>query len=121
MKFCFYSQAFTPLSFACAPQLLAPTNGKKVHLLHVMRKSVTPKLAAAQVDPSTTPTSAGQSSSTIGVPILPPDLTNVPLLSDVGLEGSGGRRRAASHSLGRVSSRPWTAAARPRTGGSVYS
>ncbi|KZW00548.1 hypothetical protein EXIGLDRAFT_144639 [Exidia glandulosa HHB12029] len=118
----FFLQSFTPLSFACAPQLLIPANGKKVHLFHVMRKSVTPKLAAAKVDPSTSPSSstAGHSSSTIGVPILPPDLTNVPLLDDIGPEGLGGRRRAASHSLGRTTSRPWGSSTRPSTGGTVH-
>lgn len=53
------TQTLTPLTFSCAPELLIPEQGKKVKLLHVMKKSMTPKISALKMDPplvSGTPT-----------------------------------------------------------------
>ncbi|EJD54442.1 hypothetical protein AURDEDRAFT_110090 [Auricularia subglabra TFB-10046 SS5] len=111
-------KSFTPLGFCCTPELLMPAHGKKVHLLHVMRKSVTPKLSAAKIAHSA---SNSVSSPVSSNPTPPPELATVPLLSDT---ASLGRRRAASHSFGRSTAsqtqRPWTAnttVTRPSTSG----
>ncbi len=42
-------KTLTPLSFSCSPGLLHPTHGKKIRLMQVMKKSLTPKLASAKV------------------------------------------------------------------------
>jgi hypothetical protein len=35
-----------PLTFTCSPQLIHPSQGKKIKLIHIVRKSVIPKLVA---------------------------------------------------------------------------
>ncbi|KAG6814142.1 hypothetical protein H0H92_002137 [Tricholoma furcatifolium] len=49
----------TPLSFSCSPLLLHPLQGKRVRLVHVMKKSVIPKLVAQKMEP---PNLSGSSS-----------------------------------------------------------
>ncbi|OJT08496.1 hypothetical protein TRAPUB_679 [Trametes pubescens] len=39
-------KALAPLSFACAPGLLHAGHGKRVRLMHVLKKNITPKLSA---------------------------------------------------------------------------
>lgn len=39
-------KALTPLSFACAPGLLHAGHGKRVRLMHVLKKNIAPKLSA---------------------------------------------------------------------------
>ncbi|KAH0591063.1 hypothetical protein H2248_001170 [Termitomyces sp. 'cryptogamus'] len=41
----------TPLSFSCSPLLLHPLQGKRVRLMHVVKKSVIPKLVAEKMEP----------------------------------------------------------------------
>ncbi|KAG6889995.1 hypothetical protein C0995_012955 [Termitomyces sp. Mi166 len=41
----------TPLSFSCSPLLLHPLQGKRVRLMHIMKKSVIPKLVAEKMEP----------------------------------------------------------------------
>jgi hypothetical protein len=41
---------FTPLGFVCSPTLLNPECGKKIGLLQVIKKSVSPKISASKVD-----------------------------------------------------------------------
>ncbi|KAF9518502.1 hypothetical protein BS47DRAFT_1338187 [Hydnum rufescens UP504] len=41
---------FTPLCFMCSPKLLNPECGKKIGLLQVVKKSVSPKISASKVD-----------------------------------------------------------------------
>ncbi|KAG6837657.1 hypothetical protein H0H93_004933 [Arthromyces matolae] len=41
----------TPLSFSCSPILLHPLQGKQVRLMHIMRKTVIPKLGAEKMEP----------------------------------------------------------------------
>ena len=42
----------TPLSLSCSPALLNPRQGKKVNLLHIVKKSVTAKLTAEKLEAS---------------------------------------------------------------------
>ncbi|KAG6817956.1 hypothetical protein H0H87_012424 [Tephrocybe sp. NHM501043] len=44
-------KVLTPLSFSCSPMLLHPLQGKRVRLMHVMKKSVIPKLVAEKMEP----------------------------------------------------------------------
>jgi len=41
----------TPLTFSCSPFLLHPLQGRKVGFMHLMKKSVVPKLAAEKLQP----------------------------------------------------------------------
>ncbi|KAK1233674.1 mitochondrial thioredoxin [Marasmius sp. AFHP31] len=42
---------FTPLAFCCSPLLLHPLQGKKIRLMHVVKKSVVMKLVAEKMEP----------------------------------------------------------------------
>ncbi|KAK2466932.1 hypothetical protein APHAL10511_001190 [Amanita phalloides] len=42
----------TPVSFSCSPALLHPSRGRRVNLLHIMRKSVTTKVMAEKLEMS---------------------------------------------------------------------
>lgn len=55
-------KALTPLSFACAPGLLHAGHGKRVRLMHVLRKNIAPKLSAKRA--------AGDDSALQGLPEL---------------------------------------------------
>jgi hypothetical protein len=44
-------KTLTPLTFACSPDLLNSIQGKKIGLMHVVRKSVIPNLAAEKMEP----------------------------------------------------------------------
>ncbi|KDQ15713.1 hypothetical protein BOTBODRAFT_173788 [Botryobasidium botryosum FD-172 SS1] len=75
-------KAFTPLAFVCSPELLLAQHGKKVKLLQVMRKGITPKLSSSKLRPGT-PSSlcsssespvAGMSTSSVVVPQEPHDV-----------------------------------------------
>jgi hypothetical protein len=46
---------FTPLSFSCSPGLLQPTQARKIRVVHVVMKSVTPKLTAIKMGPPVPP------------------------------------------------------------------
>ena len=48
-------KTLTPLSFSCSPGLLQPTQAKKIRVVHVMKKSVTPKLTAIKIEPPVKP------------------------------------------------------------------
>ncbi|KAI0001877.1 hypothetical protein BJV77DRAFT_970066 [Russula vinacea] len=48
-------KTFTPLSFSCSPALLLPTQGKKIRVMHVVKKSVTAKLTAMKIEPPRPP------------------------------------------------------------------
>ncbi|RDB29616.1 hypothetical protein Hypma_015833 [Hypsizygus marmoreus] len=41
----------TPLSFACSPLVLHPLQGKRIRLMHVMKKSVAPNLTSEKMEP----------------------------------------------------------------------
>jgi len=57
-------KVLTPLSFSCSPLLLHPLQGKRIRLIHVMKKAVAPKLVAEKMEPpdlpSTTDGNSGQ-------------------------------------------------------------
>ncbi|KAF8078927.1 hypothetical protein FPV67DRAFT_1466870 [Lyophyllum atratum] len=44
-------KTLTPLSFSCSPLLLHPLQGKRIRLMHVVKKSVIAKLAAEKMEP----------------------------------------------------------------------
>jgi hypothetical protein len=48
---------FTPLTFSCSPLLLHSLQGKKVRLMHVVKKSVTAKILAEKLEPPKPPIS----------------------------------------------------------------
>jgi hypothetical protein len=48
-------KTFTPLCFSCSPALLLPTQGKKIRVMHVVKKSVAAKLTATKVEPPRPP------------------------------------------------------------------
>jgi hypothetical protein len=48
-------KTFTPLSFSCSPALLLPTQGKKIRVVHVVKKSVAAKLTAMKIEPPRPP------------------------------------------------------------------
>ncbi|CAE6526389.1 unnamed protein product [Rhizoctonia solani] len=48
-------KTLTPLLFTCAPELLIPEQGKKVRLLHVMKKSITPRIHSSKMEPPMVP------------------------------------------------------------------
>ncbi|QRV94970.1 hypothetical protein RhiJN_22988 [Ceratobasidium sp. AG-Ba] len=54
-------KTLVPLSFSCSPELLIPEQGKKVGLLRVMKKSVTPKISSAKMDPVLLPSASTSS------------------------------------------------------------
>ncbi|KAJ8523343.1 hypothetical protein ONZ45_g207 [Pleurotus djamor] len=43
-------KTLTPLTFSCSPLLLHPNQGKKVKLMHLVRKTVAPKLVAERLE-----------------------------------------------------------------------
>ncbi|KAF9074853.1 hypothetical protein BDP27DRAFT_1316078 [Rhodocollybia butyracea] len=56
-------KTFTPLTFSCSPMLLHPLQGKKIRLMHVMKKSVVTKLVAEKMElPKATPSRPSQPS-----------------------------------------------------------
>ena len=52
-------KTFTPLSFSCSPALLLHTQGKKIRVMHVVKKSVAAKLTATKVEPPRPPSYLG--------------------------------------------------------------
>lgn len=52
-------KTFTPLCFSCSPALLLPTQGKKIRVMHVVKKSVAAKLTATKVEPPRPPSDLG--------------------------------------------------------------
>ncbi|KAG2155541.1 hypothetical protein DEU56DRAFT_976126 [Suillus clintonianus] len=50
----------TPLTFSCSPFLLHPMQGKKVGFVHLVKKSVVPKLSAEKLEPPERPKNVGQ-------------------------------------------------------------
>ncbi|KAG8959005.1 hypothetical protein FRC03_008549 [Tulasnella sp. 419] len=50
-----------PLSFCCSPSLFDPERAMKVKLLHVVRKSVTPKISSSRIKPPRVPVSPTKS------------------------------------------------------------
>ncbi len=59
-------KTFIPLSFSCSPALLLPTQGKKIRVIQVVKKSVAGKLTATKVEPPRPP------SPYLGVPRATP-------------------------------------------------
>ncbi|KAB5593200.1 hypothetical protein CTheo_3363 [Ceratobasidium theobromae] len=55
-------KTLTPLSFSCAPELLIPEQGKKVTLLHVMKKSVVPRIQPKVDSHGSEPSTPGHAS-----------------------------------------------------------
>ncbi|KAI0756563.1 hypothetical protein C8Q80DRAFT_42231 [Daedaleopsis nitida] len=43
-------KTLTPLSFSCSPGLLHHSHGKRIRLMYVLMKNITPKLSAARMD-----------------------------------------------------------------------
>jgi len=52
-------KTFTPLTFSCSPALLLRTQGKKIRVMHVVKKSVAAKLTATKVEPPRPPSYLG--------------------------------------------------------------
>jgi hypothetical protein len=48
-------KTLTPLSFSCSPALLLPAQGKKIRVVHVVKKSVAAKLTAVKIEPPRPP------------------------------------------------------------------
>lgn len=48
-------KTLTPLSFSCSPGLLQPAQARKIRVVHVVKKSVTPKLTAIKMVPPVPP------------------------------------------------------------------
>lgn len=48
-------KTFTPLSFSCSPGLLQPAQARKIRVVQVVKKSVTPKLTAIKMGPPVPP------------------------------------------------------------------
>jgi len=46
-------KTLTPLTFSCSPVLLHPLQGKKIRLIHIVKKSVATKLIAEKMEPPT--------------------------------------------------------------------
>ncbi|KAJ3775179.1 hypothetical protein FB446DRAFT_684992 [Lentinula raphanica] len=64
-------KTFTPLTFSCSPLLLHPLQGKKIRLMHVMKKNVVTKLVAEKMElPKTT--SCRSPPPSLPVPNSPP-------------------------------------------------
>ncbi|CUA67383.1 hypothetical protein RSOLAG22IIIB_03023 [Rhizoctonia solani] len=49
-------KTITPLLFTCAPELLIPEQGRKVKLLHVLKKGMIPKIHSSKMEPPLVPT-----------------------------------------------------------------
>lgn len=58
-------KTLTPLTFSCSPLLLDPSQGKKIRLMHIVRKSVVAKLVAEKVEPTPSRRVSAPSSPTI--------------------------------------------------------
>jgi hypothetical protein len=58
-------KTLTPLSFSCSPALLLPTRGKKIRVMHVVKKSVTAKLTAMKIEPPRPPSPSLVSGATL--------------------------------------------------------
>lgn len=61
-----------PLTFGCSPGLIHPSQGKKIKLMHIVRKSVTPKLVAERKQQSFHYPDAKTSAPPLLGPHLPP-------------------------------------------------
>ncbi|THH20514.1 hypothetical protein EW146_g855 [Bondarzewia mesenterica] len=48
-------KTFTPLSFSCSPGLLHAAHRKKIRFMHIVKKSVAPKLMAEKLEPPAPP------------------------------------------------------------------
>lgn len=59
----------TPLSFSCSPLLLHPLQGKRIRLIHVMKKAVAPKLVAEKMEPPDIPSAADGNSGQAKPPV----------------------------------------------------
>ena len=93
-------KTLTPLCFSCPPALLLPTQGKKIRVMHVVKKSVAAKLTATKVepprppphlgDPGVTPLSDAESEPP-GVVIGKHNVSSssAPLVTSTHLHGSG--------------------------------
>ncbi|KAK0246237.1 hypothetical protein EDD85DRAFT_966382 [Armillaria nabsnona] len=58
-------KTLTPLTFSCSPLLLDPSQGKKIRLMHIVKKSVVTKLVAEKVEPTSSGRISAPSSPTI--------------------------------------------------------
>lgn len=45
-------KTLTPLTFSCSPELLHPLQGKKISIMHIVKKGVASKLVAEKLEPS---------------------------------------------------------------------
>lgn len=62
-------KVLTPLTFSCSPLLLHPQQGKRVKLMHIVKKSVATKLIAEKMEPPTL--RSAKCSSRLASPVLP--------------------------------------------------
>lgn len=114
-------KVLTPLTFACSPGLLHPTHGKKIRIIQVVKKTLTPKLAAAKMHPPRPGTDARRPRvQTDGLLLSPPrakaagagaglfkhrrahSSSEHPLLEkeDAGIRGGAKKNRTASLAIG---------------------
>ncbi|KAJ3863016.1 hypothetical protein EV359DRAFT_82761 [Lentinula novae-zelandiae] len=69
-------KTFTPLTFSCSPLLLHPLQGKKIRLMHVMKKNVVTKLVAERMElPNATSRRSSSPLLCEAAPSSPPPLT----------------------------------------------
>jgi hypothetical protein len=44
-------KTLTPLTFSCSPELLLPSQAKRINIMHVFKKSIAPKIVAEKLQP----------------------------------------------------------------------
>ncbi|KAG0707442.1 hypothetical protein DFH29DRAFT_895773 [Suillus ampliporus] len=79
----------TPLTFSCSPFLLHPMQGKKVGFMHLVKKSVVPKLSAEKLEPPERPKNVGQLNHAHGMTTLRQMSRHGPSRSDAHANSQG--------------------------------
>ena len=60
-KFAEGDKSFSPITFSCSPELLLPQQGKRINVVHVLKKNVASKLTAEKLQPPAAPSRANPS------------------------------------------------------------
>ena len=72
-------KTLTPLTFSCSPELLLPSQAKRINIMHVFKKSIAPKIVAEKLQPpASTRFTAG---SMLGISINCPSTLSEPTFS----------------------------------------
>jgi hypothetical protein len=86
----------TPLSFSCSPLLLHPFQGKRITVIHIVKKSVATKLVAEKMEPPSCPSSRTLS------PGPKPDIQPIPACVLLKSSVWNMHRRTRSHFPSRI-------------------